>query len=288
MSLWRTLANRLIMAAMVILVGAFLSAALVRYAPGFGADERQLDARLSGQSLQAIRSESSAERSIASYYVGWLRRMLRGSLGDSRSMQRPVAELLVERGGITLRILAESLAIAWMVAVSLVVATWTMHLAPLEKTWTTASSLLLCLPAGAVALLLILLNGPGYLALVVVVFPKVHRYLSDLVGATGRMSHVLAARARGIPEHRLLLWHVIPAIRREVLALGGVSIAIALNAAIPVEALCGIPGIGQLAWQSALARDLPVLISVSLLVIAFTVLANSGADLLADERRQSA
>jgi ABC-type dipeptide/oligopeptide/nickel transport system permease component len=55
-----------------------------------------------------------------------------------------------------------------------------------------------------------------------------------------------------------------------------------------VEALCGIPGVGQLAWQSALARDLPVLISVSLLVIAFTVLANSGADLLADERRQPA
>jgi len=288
MSLWRTLAKRLIMAVIVILVGGFLSAVLVRYAPGFGTDERQLDARLSAESLQAIRDESSAERGIASYYVEWLRKMLRGGLGDSRSMQKPVAQLLMERSGITLRIVAESLAIAWMVALFLVAATWSTHSAPLEKTCTTASGLLLCLPAGAVALLLILLNAPGYLALVAVVFPKVHRYLSDLVGATGRMSHILAARAKGISEHRLLLWHVIPAIRREILALGGVSIALALNAAIPVEALCGIPGVGQLAWQSALARDLPVLISVSLLVIAFTVLANFGADLLADERRQPA
>ena len=60
--------------------------------------------------------------------------------------------------------------------------------------------------------------------------------------------------------------------------------ALAVGAAIPVEALCGIPGVGQLAWHSALARDLPLLTSVSFVVIAFTVLANSGADLLADER----
>jgi peptide/nickel transport system permease protein len=288
MFMWRKIANRLVMAGLVILAGAFLSATLVRYAPGFGTDELLLDARLSRESIQVLRSESSAERNVASYYLGWLKRMLRGDLGDSRSMGRPVAQLLIERSGITLRIVAQSLTIAWIAAALLVVATWTMHSAPVEKTCTMASGLLLCLPAGAVALLLILLNGPGYLALVAIVFPKVHRYLNDMVGATGRMTHILAARATGISEFRLLFWHVIPAIRREVLALVGVSIALAINAAIPVEALCGIPGVGQLAWHSALARDLPLLINVSLLVIAFTVLANSGADLLADGRRQTA
>jgi peptide/nickel transport system permease protein len=82
--------------------------------------------------------------------------------------------------------------------------------------------------------------------------------------------------------------HVVPVIKREVLALAGVSIGIAISAAIPVEALCGIPGIGQLAWQSALARDLPLLINISMLVIACVVVANSGADLLSEERRQPA
>jgi peptide/nickel transport system permease protein len=288
MSTWRTIANRLVIVSLVILAGAFISATLVRYAPGFGTDEQQLDARLSRESIQALRSESSAERNVASYYVGWLRRTLRGDLGASRSMGRPVAQLLIERAGTTLRIVAKSLAIAWIAAVSLVVATWTVHSTPLEKTCTMASGLLLCLPVGAIALLLILLNGPGYLALVAIVFSKVHRYLSELVGATGGMSHIVAARAKGISELRLLFWHVIPVIRREVLALAGVSIALAVNAAIPVEALCGIPGIGQLAWHSALARDLPVLLNVSVLVIAFTVLANSGADLVAEEGRRTA
>jgi ABC-type dipeptide/oligopeptide/nickel transport system permease component len=42
------------------------------------------------------------------------------------------------------------------------------------------------------------------------------------------------------------------------LALAGVSATIALSAAIPVEVICDSPGIGQLAWQAATARDLPL------------------------------
>src|SRR5271166_6345157 len=251
MSLLKSIAYRLVILAATIVAGGLLSATLARYAPGFGADERQLDARLSSESIQAIRSASREERSMATYYARSLLRLARGDLGNSRSLQRPVRELLAERGAVTLRLVGAGLAIAW-----------------------------------GFALLLILLNGPGYLALALVVFPKVHRYLSDLVGATARMSHIVTAKAKGISEVRILCWHVVPVIRREVLALAGVSVGLAISAAIPVEALCGIPGVGQLAWQSALARDIPVLIVVSLLVIAFTVMANSGADLLADERRQ--
>ena len=66
------------------------------------------------------------------------------------------------------------------------------------------------------------------------------------------MPHITTAYAKGVPESAMFLWHVIPVVKREVLALAGVSIGIAISAAIPVEALCGIPGIGQLAWQSAL------------------------------------
>jgi peptide/nickel transport system permease protein len=131
-------------------------------------------------------------------------------------------------------------------------------------------------------------DGPGYVALALVVLPRVHRYLSNLIQATAGMPHMITAKAKGISATRLLVWHVLPVVRRELLALAGVSIGLAIGAAIPVEALCGIPGIGQLAWHAALARDLPVLISVSLLVIVCTVLANSGNDLLAEDRRPAA
>ena len=118
-----------------------------------------------------------------------------------------------------------------------------------------------------------------------VVFPKLHRYLRNLVHASAGMPHIITANAKGISSIRVLLWHVLPVIRHEVVALAGVSVGLAIGAAIPVEALCGIPGVGQLAWHAALARDLPVLINVALLVTTCTVLANSGADLLAADRR---
>ena len=72
----------------------------------------------------------------------------------------------------------------------------------------------------------------------------------------------------------------------QLLALGGVSISLALAAAIPVEALCDLPGIGQLAWKAALGRDLPLLVNLTLIVTLVTVVANSTADLLAQSFHQ--
>jgi len=285
MRIWKALAYRVTVIVLTVLAGSLLSATLARYAPGFGADEQQLDARLSSDSLQALRNTTQNESSVVSYYAASMGQMLKGDLGMSHALQRPVRELLAERVTTTLRMIGAGLMAAWVAAVLLVVAAWLSGSQIFGTACSLGSGFLLCLPAGAVALLLILMNGPGYVALAIVVFPRLFPYLSDLVRATASMPHTVTAKACGIAEVRILLWHVVPAIRRELLALAGVSMALAIGAAIPVEALCGIPGVGQLAWQSALARDLPVLTNVSFLVIAVTVLANSGADLLADERR---
>lgn len=285
---WKPLAGRIVLALMTVALGGLMSATLARYAPGFGADERLLDARLSRESTNAIRQERPEERAVVSYYVGALRRMLRGDLGTSRTLQRPVNELLAERSPVTLRLVAAGLASAWTVAVMLLLAAWLVDRHGLDIAVVLGSGALLCLPVGAVALLLVLANAPAFLAVALVVFPKFFRYLHNLVRAAESMPHVVGARAQGAGAWRVLLWHIVPVIRRELLALAGVSVGVAVGAAIPVEALCGTAGVGQLAWQSALGRDLPVLISISVLVIACTVLANSGADLLADGPRGKA
>jgi peptide/nickel transport system permease protein len=285
MRIWRTIVIRVTLVALTIAVGGFLSATLVRYAPGFGTDERQLDARLSGESIAAIRATSADERNIVSSYGSAFRRATRGDLGTSRTLQRPVRELIAERGIVTLRTVGAGLMTAWLAALLLVLASWELRSEVPDISCTAMGGLLLCLPAGAVALLMIMLNLPGYIALALVVFPKVHRYLTRLVRTAARLPHILTAKAAGVSSTRVLSRHVGPVISREVLALAGVSVGMAIGAAIPVEALCGIPGIGQLAWQSALARDLPVLIDVSMLVTACTVLANSGAELLEDVRK---
>jgi peptide/nickel transport system permease protein len=57
----------------------------------------------------------------------------------------------------------------------------------------------------------------------------------------------------------------------------------AFGAAIPIEALNDSPGVGQLAWQAALNRDLPLIMNLTLLITLITVTANSLAS-VANER----
>jgi peptide/nickel transport system permease protein len=93
---------------------------------------------------------------------------------------------------------------------------------------------------------------------------------------------VLTARAKGISEWRVLLWHVLPVSATQLTALAGVSVSLALGASIPVEARCGIPGIGQLAWEAALGRDLPLLVTLTVVVTVVTLAANMASDVVND------
>jgi peptide/nickel transport system permease protein len=138
------------------------------------------------------------------------------------------------------------------------------------------------------ALLAVILNVPVSLAIAVIVFPKIFRYVHNLLAKTYRMEHITTARAKGLSETRVLLFHAIPVAAPQILALAGISVSLALGASIPVEALCGIPGIGQLAWQAALGRDLPLLVNLTVVVTLVTLLANSGADVIAHVSRSKA
>ncbi|MGA2002658.1 MAG: ABC transporter permease subunit, partial [Terriglobales bacterium] len=138
----------------------------------------------------------------------------------------------------------------------------------------------LCIPAAVLALASVIFNSPGYLAIALIVFPKIYRYARNLLAKSYALPHITAARARGIGELRILIWHVLPVVGPQLIALGGITISIALGVSIPVESLCGLPGIGQLAWQAALSRDLPLLVNLTILVTLVTLLANSSADVM--------
>ncbi|HEV8523794.1 MAG TPA: hypothetical protein VGQ71_04795, partial [Terriglobales bacterium] len=115
----RTLARHLLAIAATALLGGFLSATMVRLAPGFQVDERQLDSRLSAESVQAIRAERAADRNITQFYLAYLNNALRGDLGESRTLQRPVRELLRERLPVTFRLAGLGLALGWALALCL-------------------------------------------------------------------------------------------------------------------------------------------------------------------------
>jgi peptide/nickel transport system permease protein len=276
----KRIAGHLLVLVATLLLGGLLSAMLVRLAPGFTVDEQELDPHLSAASVEALHAARANDRNIFRFYILYMTRLAHGDLGTSLSLSQPVRTLLRDRAPTTLRLLILGLAMAWAAALALALSAARLRLAAYDAAGTLLSGTLLCLPAAVLALLSVLWNAPGSLAIAVVVFPRVYRYASNLLAKSYALPHIVMARAKGLGEARILFWHVLPGIAPQLLAVGGVSISIAIGAAIPVEALCGLAGIGQLAWQAALARDLPLLVNITVLVTLVTLLANSGADVI--------
>ncbi|HZQ94154.1 MAG TPA: ABC transporter permease [Candidatus Sulfotelmatobacter sp.] len=276
----RKLARHGLAIVVTALVGGFLSATMVRLAPGFDADENQIDSHLNSESIQALRERRSGQRNIVLYYVHSLERAAHGDLGNSLSLQQPVSTLLRQRAPLTLRVIGLAVLISWAAAMALALSAAWLRLSAYDVLATSVSGTLLCLPAAVLALLSVLWNVPAALAVALIIFPRDFRYARNLLAKAYSLPHILTARAKGLSEARILFCHVVPVAAPQLLALAGVTVSLAIGATIPVEALCGLAGVGQLAWQAALARDLPVLVNITVLVTLVTLLANSSADLI--------
>jgi peptide/nickel transport system permease protein len=262
------------------LLGGFLSAAMVRLAPGFDTDEAALDPHLSSQSIQALRQVRAEQRNIFRFYLHSLQLAMHGDLGTSISLKQPVSTLLQDRFPLTLRLVSLGLLMGWAAVMALAFTTALLRGAAYGLLATFLTGLMICIPAAVLALLSVLWNIPGALAVALIIFPRDYRYVHNLLNKAYSLPHILTARAKGLSELRILFWHVVPSAGPQLLALAGVSVSLAIGAAIPVEALCGLAGIGQLAWQAALARDLPLLMNITVLVTLVTLLANSSADVI--------
>jgi peptide/nickel transport system permease protein len=269
----------------IAIFGGFACATLVRFAPGFDTDQQQLDPRLSPESLQALHESHRSEKNLLQFYSTYLKRALSGDLGVSRSLNQPVASLLRDRLPITLRLIVNGLALGWAFALGFAFSTAFPRVRPYSFLGVALSGVFLCIPAAVLALLSVLMDTPAYLAVALIVFPKVFTYSRNLLAKAFTSPHIITARAKGLGALRILFWHVVPVVAPSLLALAGVSVSIALGAAIPIEALCGLAGVGSLAWHAALARDLPLLVNITVFVTVLTLLANAGADVLSHAMR---
>jgi len=269
-------ARRILLTAVL---GGLLGATLVRFSPGFGIDEREMDSRLSRESQEAARAQHAADRNIGAFYLRYLTGALHGDFGFSMTLNRPIAELLRERLPVTLASLAYGTGLGLLAGISLALLTIVARSGGIDLLSSVLTGLCLSLPAAVIALFFLWTGRAGRWAIALAIFPHVYRYSKNLLVAARQSPHVVAAQARGIRGTRVLLAHVIAPVMPQMAALAGVSVSLAFGASIPIEVICDSPGIGQLAWQAALARDLPVLVTITVLVAILTVTVNSLADL---------
>jgi peptide/nickel transport system permease protein len=269
-------ARRILLTALLI---GFAGATLVRLGPGFGTDERELDSRYRQDSRQAIQAEHNSERNIAAFYLAYLGKLLHGDLGFSHSLNRPVAELLAERLPLTLASLGYGVGGGLLFGFLLATVTLFWRVAAYDVLGGTIAGLCVSIPSAVVALFFLWWGASGRWAIALVVFPHVYRYARNLLASAYESQHVITALAKGLGRMRVLVAHVFVPVLPQMAALAGISVTLAFAASIPIEAICDIPGIGQLAWKAALSRDLPLLVSITMLVGILTLSVNGLADL---------
>lgn len=267
---------------LTVLLGGLLGATLVRLGPGFGVDERELDSRLNAESLEAIRAERARDNNIVAFYLRYLTGLAHGDFGFSQSLNRPVSELLAERLPLTLISLGYGVFGALALGLTLALLTVWWRAPGAELVPAVLSGLCLAAPAAVIALVFLWI-GPWVAnatrwAITLVVFPHVYRYAKNQLAAMSQSPHVLAARAKGLSSWQVLWAHIVTPAAPQLAALAGISVSLAFGASIPIEVICDAPGIGQLAWRAAMDRDLPLLVTITILVALMTLVVNSLAD----------
>lgn len=274
----RWIVKRVVRIAAVLLLGGLFGATLVRLAPGYGVDEEDLDSRLNHDSMSALH-QAQQQEGLGSFYLGYLNRLLHGDLGESNTLHEPVRRLIAERLPETLLSVAVGLAFGWTLGLLMAIAAVMSRPAFVQTGMGFIATLLLCMPAAVLALLFVIVQAPGRIVVGLIVFPRIFHYARNLLERSASLPHVLMARAKGLGSTRVLIWHILPVAAPPLGALVGVSVCLAFAAAIPIEVLCDMPGIGQLAWKAAMGRDLPLLVNLTMLVTLITLLANSAGEL---------
>ena len=89
------------------------------------------------------------------------------------------------------------------------------------------------------------------------------------------------ARAKGMPEWRVILRHGLRNAILPIIAMVGLDVGIFMSGVVVVENVFGWPGIGQLMWQAIQSLDIPIIMGVTTVAAGFIVLGNLIADLLA-------
>jgi peptide/nickel transport system permease protein len=92
--------------------------------------------------------------------------------------------------------------------------------------------------------------------------------------------YIRTARAKGLPERRVVFKHGIRAAITPIVTAAGLDIGVLLGGAILTETVFNIPGVGRLAYDSIVVGDLPMIQGTVLLGAFFIVMANLVVDIL--------
>jgi peptide/nickel transport system permease protein len=277
---------------------------MLRLTPGDPAAILAGDAASSEQ-IAAIRVSLGLDRPLPVQFAIWLGNLAQGELGQSYFYKIQVTSLIAQRLEPTLALAALTILVAVAVSIPLgVLAAWRFG-GWFDRALMGFSVLGFSIPVFVLAYLLIWLVSlklgwlpvQGYVRISqdVVLFLK-HLILPSitlsviyiaLIARVTRASvlealgedYIRTARAKGLPELRVLVRHALANAAVPIATVIGIGIAILIGGVVVTESVYAIPGLGRLTVDAVLARDFPTIQGVILFFSFIYVLVNLLIDL---------
>jgi peptide/nickel transport system permease protein len=251
-----------------------------------------------------LRAKMHLDEPLPVRYGYWLAGVVRGDLGESLRMQKPVVALIAEKLPVTL----ELAALAMLIALAIGIPAGIVSAVRRNTAWDYGANMValwgLSTPNFWLGILLILLfsvklgwlPASGYVSpfddwranLAAMIMPAfvlgnaiaavlMRHTRSALLQVLGS-DYVRTARAKGLPERDVILKHALRNALIPIITLGALEFGTLLSGAVLTEQVFTIPGFGKLIVDAVFNRDYAVVQGV----VLFTATAYIALNLLAD------
>lgn len=288
----------------------FVVFAIVKAAPGDPLSMRgdMLKASASsGAAITEYRRLMGLDDPMLVGYGKWLWRLVRLDLGTSFKDGRPVLEKLAQALPVTLTLSLASLLLTYLVAIPIGIWSAVRPGSLGDRASTLLLFLLYSMPSQWVAMLLVVSFGTSWdllpiqglhtegvdtlgdralhlvlplVCLTYASFASLSRYMRAGMLEVIRQDYIRTARAKGLPERTVVLRHALRNSLVGICTLLGLTLPTLVGGAVIVERIFGLPGMGYLAFEAIVSKDLPVLMGDTALAGVLTMLGLVASDVL--------
>jgi peptide/nickel transport system permease protein len=256
--------------------------------------------------LAQIRAELWLDRSVPEQYFHWMGNVIHGDLGHSWRTRQPVAELIAQKLPVTAQVGVMAFVIAVLIGVPAGVVAAVKRDGPLDYLANAIGLAGLSMPNFWLGIMLILfisvdlgwLPPSGYVSLgqdwrqslATTIMPAfvlgnaiaaiLMRHTRSAMLSVMDQDYIRTARAKGLPEGRVILLHAFRNALIPVVTLGALELGTLLSGAVLTEQVFSIPGFGKMVVDAVFNRDYPVVQGVVLVTALLFILLNLLADIL--------
>ena len=296
--------RRLLALIPVALVVATVAFVLIHLSPGDPA------AIIAGPDAPAedvaqIRRTLGLEQPLHMQLLRWYGRLVKGDLGQSIFLRKPVVDAILDRAEPTLLLTLCATFIAVLIGVPVGVLSARHHNTATDQTFMVFALLGISVPNFLLGLIFVLVFGvwlgwfpvAGYspledgwlLTARSLVLPAFSLGLvqSALIARIARSSmldvlreqFITTGRAKGLGERVVVYKHALRNALVPTVTVIGISFAVLISGAVVVETVFNIPGLGRLVVSAVSRRDYPVVQGVVLVIAGVYMLVNLLVDL---------